>query len=212
MENKVFGVFLPMMVITGCLRQGNGDMGKTAGTDTVSTVYITDSRRPVDTSTIPTFTQDDWDDQSTDTLYGDFDGDGRQEYIWVQNPDVEMEHWDCKGPCDCLLRSSDTTMAPIRTTDCIGGSLVNYGDLNGDGGDEVGMIPVWFTSCWGRHFLFTLRDHKWMKAMPGSTLRCESYDDTAIVRRDPRHPGYVILKYYDMDSGFDVLEKSVKLQ
>ncbi len=203
---------LSCLLVAGCLRQGADDRGATAGTDTAAATYTIDSSRHVDTPALPRHTGEPYDNDATDTLYGDFDGDGKREYVWVQNPVVVMDSFDCEGGCNCLLRSSDSTMKPISTPDCIGGHLINYGDLNGDGGDEVGMIPVWFTSCWGRHFLFTLRDHKWINAIPGSTLRCESYDDTAIVRLDPRHPGYVILKYYDMDSGFDVLEKSVKLQ
>ncbi|MBS1624822.1 MAG: hypothetical protein JST83_12420 [Bacteroidetes bacterium] len=209
MKNKItLYLICCLLLLSACQpRQGSGNA---ADADTTKQDSNTTH---IDTTVQPAYVAETYDDLSTDTLYGDFDGDGRREFIWVQNPHVAMDRYDCNGPCDCLLRSSDRTMVPITTSDCIGGALINYGDLNGDGGDEVGMIPAWFTSCWGRHFLFTLRDHKWIEAIHGTTLRCESYDDTTIVRRDPRRKGYVIVKYYDIDSGFEkILEKSVKMR
>lgn len=143
---------------------------------------------------------------------GDFDGDGVQEYVWVVPPYIDSTGMGCNGDCDCFLKFSNPKIPFIKLTDCIGGLPINYGDLNGDGADEIGMQPNWFTSCWGRYFVYTLRNKKWINAVDPFTVYCNIWDiDTPIIRIDPKLKGHAIIRYSDMDSDFRQLSKSVAL-
>lgn len=91
-----------------------------------------------------------------DKLYGDFNGDGKKEYAWVKSPEMLDEsykiNWEegdervfyCIGGCNSVIYFSDKSIVPITVEGSLGGSLENFGDLNNDNADNIGIwtVPV----------------------------------------------------------------------
>ena len=85
-------------------------------------------------------------------LYGDFNGDGKKEYAWMEGPKMlnpdDYPDWEeeadmradyCIGGCNSVVYFSDKTIVPLTITQSYGGSLENLGDLNNDGSDNIGI-------------------------------------------------------------------------
>lgn len=87
-------------------------------------------------------------------LEGDFNGDGVKEYAWLYAaPSVEM---GCVyEPCLGYIIFSNPNLKPIEVQSAVSGYLVNEGDLTGDGADEIGVLPMWFTSNYKFYHLFS---------------------------------------------------------
>jgi hypothetical protein len=85
---------------------------------------------------------------------GDFNGDGVKEYAWLYAaPSVEM---GCVyEPCVGYVIFSNPNLKPIEVQSAVSGYLVNEGDLTGDGADEIGVLPMWFTSNYKFYHLFS---------------------------------------------------------
>jgi hypothetical protein len=61
---------------------------------------------------------------------GDFNGDGKLEYIWVQSPKVdENDFGSCVGECNSQIYFSDSSIPSIEVVGSIGGVLSNLGDV-----------------------------------------------------------------------------------
>lgn len=88
----------------------------------------------------------------TEKLYGDFNGDGKKEYAWIKSPEMLDESYDleekedderkglyCIGGCNSVIYFSDKSIVPITIENSFGGSLENFGDLNSDGADNLGV-------------------------------------------------------------------------
>ena len=148
-----------------------------------------------------------------DAVKGDFDGDGRAEYVWLAAPEVTDE-MECKGECTSYLRFSKATLPAIAQANCIGGQPGNLGDLNGNGGDEIGLLPEWFTSCWAEYYVYTYRAGKWEQLVKPFSTHCNQWEaDVKPIEKDPTHPGHVLVRYTDFnDTTFAVLTKSVPVR
>jgi hypothetical protein len=147
-----------------------------------------------------------------DSVEGDFDGDGKKEYVWMVSPQIDSTGMGCVGDCDCFLKFSNPDIPFIKLPDCIGGAIINHGDLNGDGADEIGLLPDWFTSCWRNYYVFTLRHKKWTNAVDPIQTNCNQWEAGAIpIEKDPKRKGYAIIRYSTLDTNFHIVEKSVKL-
>ena len=148
-----------------------------------------------------------------DAVAGDFDGDGRPEYVWLVPPEVTDE-MECKGACTSHLRFSKATLPAIEQLNCIGGEPTTLGDLNGDGGDEIGLLPEWFTSCWMEYFVYTYRAGRWRPLVKPFETHCNQWEaEVKPIEKDPAHPGFVLIRYTDMaDTTFAVKTKSVPVE
>ena len=111
-----------------------------------------------------------------------------------------------------LIVFSDKNIPPIKIESCIGGQPVNHGDLNGDGADEVGISPDWFTSCWRPYYVFSFRNNKWINAVEPFSTHCSQWENNVIpIEKDSAKKGYAIIRYTDLSdtTDFVVKEKSV---
>jgi hypothetical protein len=90
--------------------------------------------------------------EEDDKLYGDFNGDGSKEYVWIEGPKLpnpeDYDDWDkeydfrsdyCIGGCNSVVYFSNKQIIPITVFDTYGGMLVNLGDLNNNGTEEIGV-------------------------------------------------------------------------
>jgi hypothetical protein len=148
-----------------------------------------------------------------DAVQGDFDGDGRAEYGWVVRPEVTDE-MECQGGCTSYLRFSKAQFPAIAKADCIGGTLTNLGDLNEDGGDEIGLLPESFMGCWMSCFVYTYRAGQWQPLVAPFATHCNQWEaEVKPIERDPDRNGFVVIRYMVMgDTTFAVHTKSVSVE
>jgi hypothetical protein len=141
---------------------------------------------------------------------GDFNGDGRTEYAYLIAPETN-DDMDCNGACDCVIRFSDTTIPAIKIRNCIGGLPDNLGDLNGDGADDIGLLPSWFTSCWAEYYTWTLKPGQWTHLVKPFSTHCNQWEEgIKPVEKDASDSGKVVIRYSVWENDDIMLkEKSV---
>jgi hypothetical protein len=146
-----------------------------------------------------------------DAIKGDYNGDGKIDYMWLESPQIDEENMDCVGQCNCLIKFSDPTIPSIEITDCIGGNFYNEGDLNKNGNDEIGLTPGWFTSCWRTHHVWTFKSGAWLKVV-SFPIHCDQADGT-LIEVDNNKEGHVIIRYSEQPNGGDIITrvKSIKI-
>jgi hypothetical protein len=140
----------------------------------------------------------------SNAVEGDFNGDGITDYMWLETIDKTEE---------CKIRFSGN-IAPIIVGTCLGGSPVNEGDLNDDGNDEVGLLPIWETSCWKGYFVYTFKENQWIEALEPVPTHCIQWEKNILpVVKDSTRNGYVFVNYSELtDEGIEIKTKTVKLQ
>ncbi|MFL5753592.1 MAG: nuclear transport factor 2 family protein [Bacteroidia bacterium] len=150
---------------------------------------------------------------------GDYNGDGKKEYAWLVAPEfpksTEDNFGECTGNCECFIKFSDESIPPLKVDMCIGGVPVNEGDLNEDGADELGLLPDWWTSCWRAYFVYTFRNGEWKNAVPSISTYCAQWEDGVdVISKDPKKPGFAIIRYTELteEADFKVKSRSVKVE
>ena len=81
----------------------------------------------------------------SDTITGDFNGDGKIEKAWFKDYGF-AKFEDCringtKASCRGTILFSDKSIKPIEIDYCPFGTLKNEGDLYGEGKDAIGVLP-----------------------------------------------------------------------
>lgn len=139
----------------------------------------------------------------SNAVEGDFDGDGITNYMWLEIFDKTEE---------CKIRFSGP-IPPVIISTCLGGIPVNEGDLDNDGADEVGILPVWESSCWKGYFVYTFKNNKWIEALEPISTHCIQWEKNILpVVKDSAKKGYIFVNYSELtDEGIEVKTKSVNL-
>jgi hypothetical protein len=149
----------------------------------------------------------------TDTIKGDFNGDGMLDYAWVV-PATDPECQDCKDNYTSYIKFSDIHFPSIKVKDCIGGTLTNLGDLNKNGTDEIGFLPWKYAGCWSAYNVYTLETNQWVFAVEPFPTHCDQWEDGANpIGIDSNKAGNVIISYSELvDSDIVVKTKSVPIR
>ena len=147
-----------------------------------------------------------------DAITGDFNGDKQQEFIWLTTTNTHEE--DIGDTSSCFILCSNNTIPPLKVDMCIGGNPVNLGDLNGDGADELGLLPDWWTSCWRSYFVYTLKTNRWKQAVSPINTHCIQWDQNLpAIEKDSTKPGFVIIRYSELtDTDIVVKTKSIPIE
>ena len=167
-----------------------------------------------DSDTIPTLTFEGQDlmELQPDSISGDYNGDGKAEYMWLETPQVDGTEMDCVGDCTSYIRFSDPKIPSIEVKNCINGDLKNEGDLNYNRTDEVGLLPGLFTSCWNDYHVWTLIKGEWAQAIKPFPTHCNQWEKgIKPVEIDPKHKGFVIINFSTND-GTDILTESTSVK
>jgi hypothetical protein len=140
----------------------------------------------------------------SNAVEGDFNGDGLTDYMWLETVSKTEE---------CKIRFSGA-IPPLIVGTCLGGSPVNEGDINDDGSSEVGLLPVWESSCWKGYFVYTFKDNQWYEILEPISTHCIQWEKNILpVVKDSTRKGYVFVNYSELtDEGIEVKTKSVKLR
>lgn len=115
----------------------------------------------------------------------------------------------CDGGCITTILFSDAAIPAITVTGCIGGTLTNLGDLNGDGLDEIGLLPGWFAGCWRDYRVYTYKHSHWELAVAPFPTHCNEFEAPRIkaIIKDPVKPGNVLITYSVLE-GKDIVFKT----
>jgi hypothetical protein len=145
---------------------------------------------------------------------GYFTTSGRKESISVIKPKLNTDGMGCDGKCVLILRFSDNHTPPITIDDCIGGTPVNLGDLDGDGKDEIGILREWFHSCWHNYNVYTFKNGRWEFAVPPIRTHCNQWENgIKAIEKYPFKKGYVKINYSTMvNSNIITKSKIIKLK
>jgi len=148
------------------------------------------------------------------TIKGDFNGDGKLDYMWLEAPKINETDMECIGECISYIKFSDPNIPSIKVESCIGGEPINHGDLNQNGTDEIGLLPSWFTSCWRSYFVWTLLDDKWVNAVEPFSTHCNQWEEGINpIEKDITNEGYAIIRFsgFSDEEGILIKSKSVRI-
>jgi len=135
-------------------------------------------------------------------IEGDYNGDGIIDYMWLETDKNET----------CKIRFSGP-IPPIILDNCFDGIPVNQGDLNDDGIDEVGILPIGKSDCWKTYFVYTFHDNQWIYMVEPIPTHCEQWEKEILQISKDRKKGYVIINYSKLiNNRIEIKTKSEKLQ
>jgi len=97
------------------------------------------------------------------TITGDFNGDGKKDSLMVENFESLFQKYGDYPEIedDFNFVFSDKTIPKLNVWGGLGYTIKNEGDLNGDGGDEIGFLPCAGASSKKLYYVFTLKNNKW---------------------------------------------------
>jgi hypothetical protein len=143
-----------------------------------------------------------------DTVWGDFNGDGMKEFLWVTGAWDSVQH--CKQNCTCRILCSDKRFPVLDTRHEIWeGTLMNEGDLDGDGADDVSLAGF-NEGSWGICYVYTFRKGRWREGVPPFPI----WDGLGErnIEKDPARKGYVIIREWFCSDSIYVKARTVKIR
>ncbi len=162
---------------------------------------LTGNTRNDTTETNPTY---------TDSLLGDFNGDGIKEKLYVRtNGCIDEEQSET---CICIFSFSNN-LPSIRISESMGADLYNLGDLNNDGSEEFGYVKIWHGD-WQKFHVFTLKNNVWMNLVPSFWVFLDYFYEKGLVpiEKDPNKKGNVIVRSCKKTDLEPIIEtKSIKI-
>ena len=157
-----------------------------------------------------------------DAVRGHFNDDDIWDYMWLEKPSFPERTpqtqegelmGQCIGECDSYIAFSDKTIPKIFIKSCIDGIPQNLGDMNGNGIDDIALIPGWWTSCHMRYYTWTNINGSFAPLVDCFSVHCNQLDDdVAEIKIDPKKEGYVTIQFKDWGPDmWKIATKSVKM-
>jgi len=139
----------------------------------------------------------------SDTLIGDFNGDGKKETACFQRSETVQYYIDNRE-CIGSFVFSNSKIKSLKLGDCCGGTFKNEGDLDDNGTDEIGVMCSLPTGACRYYYIYTYKDNEWiffLSAIESSLSMRES--GIVLIEKDTENKGYVIIRnmlYFNNDS------------
>lgn len=131
-----------------------------------------------------------------DKIYGDFNGDGKFEYAYSKLVKKGYGNPVEDGvPDEFEIRFSDNSINPIKVG-CCSFKLINEGDLNNDGADEISIFQKPMNGCSGMVITFNINNGKYLFT-PFSLFWCAEIDHINLERLVVKESDNVF--YYEAD-------------
>jgi hypothetical protein len=173
------------------------------------------------------------------TISGDFNGDGKIDSLMIGYPyeklykdfrllsskDVtkedrryeelgkKLDEAENTSKCHIEFVFSDKTIPKLRIFSNFYYTIKNEGDLDGDGGDEIGFIPGGDNMGFIRGYsIFTLKNNEWYELSMPSTFDIR-VAGLASIEKDPEQKGVFLLRKSAatcMAGGNFIIERSIK--
>jgi len=137
-----------------------------------------------------------------DSIKGDFNGDGKMEYAWI-----ESFKTNDSGKCrtGCKIKFSDKNLPDINLGyDIYGGHLINQGDLNDKAGDEFSVVPYGDASEWSFCAVYSFNKNKWVQIVKPFNVYGSHGN---YVKKHPGKKGYLIITEFLQDHGKSISPK-----
>ena len=141
-----------------------------------------------------------------ESVYGDFNGDGESEYAslyaYIKVRDAEAEDWDYYKYYHHYVIVFGDKRIPMVDLPWSGCNLINEGDLNGDGAEEIALFNWGGYSAWGTYVVYTYNSREWQEFIAIShneDWNQSPYQD--LVQKDPHNEDYVIIQEIRCDDG-----------
>jgi hypothetical protein len=142
-------------------------------------------------------------------LRGDFNGDDKYEYAWVQLFKYDSLG-NCEPSCEQKVVFSDPFISEIKTgRDYYGGSLWNQGDLNKDGADEISLIPFGDASEWSYCALYSFQNGKWFQPIEPFTVYGTGGD---YIDQDSIDPEYIYIHSSEYDNERGITGEKIRVR
>lgn len=139
------------------------------------------------------------DNYPSNAIRGDYDGDGTYEYMWVEPPELGENHGDCIGECEVTIMFNDQGIASIKSMG-IGGYVVNHGDLDNNGTDDIGYVRSWWQSVWHPYPVFGMKGSRWQTLVEIDLNQNFLEDpDYEPIRKHPAKKGYAYIYPIEWD-------------
>jgi len=131
---------------------------------------------------------------TSDTLVGDFNGDGKQELAWFTRSETYQSYIK-NNECIGSFEFSNKKIRPLQLGNCCGGTFKNEGDLDGNGTDEIGVMCYWPTGSCRVYYVYTFHNNEW-EVIFGPIESSHSMREAGIVliEKDSTQDGYVIVR------------------
>ncbi|MFZ4402137.1 MAG: hypothetical protein ACOYO1_19055 [Bacteroidales bacterium] len=148
--------------------------------------------------------------KNTDSITGDFNGDGKKEYA-VTKWDWKINYSDNEIKCDIMF--SDKKIPKLHLDQLTGLFLVNEGDLNEDGKDEIGFLPGWGNSGCRNYYVVSLINNKWKYIFDIPNTIGMRRAGIKLIEKDSTKKGYVYIRYNNVNCSSPwAIEESIKLK
>lgn len=124
-----------------------------------------------------------------------------------------VEEMECMNDaCGSTIHFDNPAIPPAYVDQSLNLSITNLGDLDGDGSDEIGALPDWWTSNIHTYKILTLKNGQWRRLVPSPTVHLANmYEHPYIpAEKIPGKPGYIRIREYDLEE-MEVVESEVKI-
>ena len=148
-------------------------------------------------------------------ISGDFNGDGKKDYLTVDSFDIQTLVYNYN---DISFVFSDKKIPKLKKSRDGTYMIKNIGDLDGDGGDEIGYFAARYPKEYNQYTVYTLKNNKWRELISISATLDMLATGIIPIEKDPeldsvlmvRSSMYGAVVYYKSRTPY-VVEQSVRI-
>lgn len=130
----------------------------------------------------------------SDTLVGDFNGDGQQDTAWFTRSET-IEYYIKNRACIGSFEFSNKKIRPLKLGNCCGGTFKNEGDLDDNGTDEIGVMCYDLIGGCRDYYVFSYINNEWKIILPPIETSLSMREaGIVLVEKDEMNKGYITIR------------------